>query len=59
MRRPSAVRFLGFGGLVAAALVAFGGLCNVPWLVGASGVVMIVANIYAFVVGEQRNGESS
>lgn len=59
MRRPSAVRFLGFGGLVAAGLVAFGGICNVPWLVGASGVVMIVANVYAFVVGEQRNGESS
>lgn len=59
MRRPSAVRFLGFGGLVAAGLVAFGGLCNVPWLVGASGVVMIVANVYAFVVGERTNGEQS
>lgn len=55
MRRPSGVRLLGFGGLVAAALVAIGGLCDAPALVGGSGLIMVVANAYALFVGEDHD----
>lgn len=45
----SSARVLGFGGLIGAGLIGVGGFCDVPILVGLSGAVMIVANLYAMV----------
>lgn len=42
-----ATRVLGICGLVAASLAAVGGFANVPALVGASGAVMLLGNLYA------------
>lgn len=53
MCKPSAVRLLGLGGLVAAGLVAIGGFFDAPVLVGVSGGIMVVANAYALLVGER------
>lgn len=58
MRKPSSVRLLGFGGLLAAGLVAIGGFFDMPWLVGFSGAIMIAANGYALAVGERTTDAS-
>lgn len=46
MKLPCPVRTLGACGLIAAALTALGGFIDRPGLVGASGAVMMVANVY-------------
>lgn len=49
MKAPTSVRVLGFGGLIAASLIAIGGFYDMPALVGISGAVMVAANLYAMV----------
>lgn len=49
----SAVRVLGFCGLVASALAAAGGFMNMPALLGASGAVMFAGNVYAAIRGNE------
>lgn len=46
VKPPRPVRVLGACGLIAAALTTLGGFIDCPALVGASGAVMFVANIY-------------
>ena len=45
------VRVLGICGLIASALAALGGFANLPVLLGASGAVMFVGNLYATIKG--------
>lgn len=49
---PSSVRVLGICGLTASAFAAAGGFLDKPALVGASGAVMLVGNLYAIWKGQ-------
>ena len=50
----TAVRVLGACGLLAAFCSALAGFMGVPFLLGLSGAVMVVGNVYAIVAGRRR-----
>lgn len=43
------VRVLGACGLLSAAFSSFGGLANIPMLIGIGSLVMLLGNIFALV----------
>ena len=52
-RVVTAVRVLGACGLLAAFCSALAGFMDVPFLLGLSGAVMVVGNVYAIVAGRR------
>lgn len=50
----TAVRVLGACGLLAAFCSALAGFMGVPFLLGVSGAVMVIGNVYAIAAGRGR-----
>jgi hypothetical protein len=50
----TAARILAIGGIVSAAVSAFGGFLDVPYGLGVSGSIMLLANIGALVWKDRK-----